>query len=290
MNNIGININTSKDIDGEKLNLIVNNIYSENKNANIKIYKNSIGLEDDSSSLLDVVIVLGGDGTLLSAARKLAKYNVPILGINIGHLGFLTECECSESINAIKSIFSGEYRIEERTMLTCNFDLNGVNKSYSALNEVVLSKGTLVKIIKYDVYIDGEFYVTFVSDGVIVSTATGSTAYSLSCGGPLVYPTLDLMSLSPICPHSMNVRTMVLDSKVRIDIDLNRNEENVFLTLDGQEWIELDKVKKVSISASKNKCRLIRLKGSNYFEVLRKKITFRTKECEGEENESYKTC
>jgi len=288
MNNIGININTSKDIDGKTLELIEKTIKQENKNCNIKIYKDSKGLEEEDSELLEVVIVLGGDGTMLSSARKLARFNVPILGINIGHLGFLTECEYSQSIKAIKSLFSGDFRVEDRTMLSCNFDLNGITKQYNALNEVVLSKGTLVKIIKYDVYIDGEFYVTFVSDGVIVSTATGSTAYSLSCGGPLIYPTLDILSISPICPHSMNMSPMILSSEVRIDMDLSRNDENVFLTLDGQEWIELDNVKKVSIGASENKCKLIRLEGTDYFEVLRKKITIRTKECEGEENESFK--
>lgn len=174
-------------------------------------------------------------------------------------------------------------------MLYCSYKQKGELKSFNALNEVVLSKGTLVKIIKYDIYIDGEFYVTFVSDGVMVSTATGSTAYNLSCGGPLIYPVLDLVSLSPICPHSMNMRPMVLDSKVNIDIDLTKNDENVYLTLDGQEWTELEDVKKVTIQGSDHKCKLIRLNGSNYFEVLRKKITYRTKEGEGEENESYKT-
>ncbi len=290
MNNIGLNVNTSKDPDGKKLDSVIKNILSVNKNADIKIYENSEGLDNESSASLDVLIVLGGDGTLLSAARKLARFKVPVLGINIGHLGFLTECECENSLAAIKSLFNGEYRVEERTMLNCSYEENGIIKKFNALNEVVLSKGTLVKIIKYDVYIDNDFYVTFVSDGVIVSTATGSTAYNLSCGGPLIYPVLDLVSLSPICPHSMNMRTMVLDSRVKIDIDLRKNDENVFLTLDGQEWMELNKVKKVSIQGAEDKCRLIRLDGNNYFEVLRKKITYRTKEGEGEENESYKTC
>lgn len=290
MNSIGLNINTFRDVDGKKTDSVIKNILSINKNADIKIYKDSEGLEDQSSAKLDVLIVLGGDGTLLSAARKLAKYNVPILGINIGHLGFLTECECQDSENAIKRLFNGKYRIEERTMLKCTFEQNGVIENFNALNEVVLSKGTLVKIIKYDIYLDNSFYATMVSDGVMVSTATGSTAYNMSCGGPLIYPLLDVISVSPICPHSMNIRTMVLDNKVNVDIDLGKNDENVFLTLDGQEWMELYEVKNVHIQNSEHKCRLIRLDGNNYFEVLRKKITYRTKEGEGEENESYKTC
>lgn len=290
MNSIGLNVNTFRDVDGKKTDSVIKNILSINKNADIKIYENSEGLENESSSKLDVVIVLGGDGTLLTAARKLARHKVPILGINIGHLGFLTECECKDSADAIKRLFNGEYRIEERTMLNCTFEQNGVVENFNALNEVVLSKGTLVKIIKYDIYLDNSFYATMVSDGVMVSTATGSTAYNMACGGPLIYPLLDVLSVSPICPHSMNIRTMVLHNQVKVDIDLGKNDENVFLTLDGQEWMELYEVRKVHIESSEYKCRLIRLDGNNYFEVLRKKITYRTKEGEGEENESNKTC
>jgi NAD+ kinase len=283
MNNIGISINTSKDADGSILESVLRNIYEEDKDIKVKIFENSEGLENEDTAKLEALIVLGGDGTILGSARKIAKYNVPILGINIGHLGFLTECDSSEAAETIRKLLKREFHIEERTMLSCSFELQGELKSYNALNEVVLSKGTLVKIIRYDVFVDNEFYGTFVSDGVIVSTATGSTAYNLSCGGPFVFPTLDSLILSPICPHSMNMRSMMLGNEVRIDIDLNKNSENVFMTLDGQEWMELDKVKKVRIVASPDKCKLIRLDGSNYFEVLRRKIMFRTKEGEGEE-------
>lgn len=282
MNNIGVCINVSKDPDGSILESVLKTIYEENSSIKVKIYENAEGLEKEDTALLQALIVLGGDGTILGAARKIAKYNVPVLGINIGHLGFLTECDSSDAPDAIKKLLREEFHIEERAMLSCSFESQGELKSYNALNEVVLSKGTLVKIIRYDVFVDGDFYGTFVSDGVIVSTATGSTAYNLSCGGPLVYPTLETMILSPICPHSMNMRSMVLGSTVKIDVDLNKNNENVFMTLDGQEWMELDKVKKVRIEASPDKCKLIRLDGSEYFEVLRKKITFRTKEGEGE--------
>ncbi|MHC1721141.1 MAG: NAD(+)/NADH kinase [Clostridiaceae bacterium] len=289
MKNIGININTEKDIDGSKRELILKAIYENNKDANIVIYENSQGLEKERTSELDALIVLGGDGTILGAARRSARYGVPILGINIGHLGFLTDCDCSDAAEAIKNLLNGNYRIEERTMLDCTFELWGKEKRFNALNEVVLSKGTLIKIIRYDVFVDGDFYGTFVSDGVIVSTATGSTAYSLSCGGPFVYPTLDSLILSPICPHSMNMRSMLLDNRVKIDVDLSKNTENVFLTLDGQEWMELDQVKKVSIMAAKEKCMLIRTDVYNYFNVLRKKIAYRTMEGEGGENENRKT-
>ncbi|HSN58327.1 MAG TPA: NAD(+)/NADH kinase [Clostridiaceae bacterium] len=286
MKNIGVNINTSKDPEGRILESVLKTIYEQDMNANVKIFKDSEGLENETSASLEALIVLGGDGTILGASRKIARYSVPILGMNIGHLGFLTECDSAEAPEAIKKLMRKEFHVEDRAMISCSFESQGEVKTYNALNEVVLSKGTLVKIIKYDVFVDDDFYGTFVSDGVLVSTATGSTAYNLSCGGPLVYPTLDAMILSPICPHSMNMRSMVLGSTVRIDVDLNKNSDNVFLTLDGQDWMELDKVKKVSIMASPDKCKLIRLDGSNYFKVLRKKITFRTKEGEGEEYEN----
>ncbi|MBP1743603.1 MAG: inorganic polyphosphate kinase [Firmicutes bacterium] len=289
MKTIGININVSKDPDGSIMESVLNAIYEEDRNVNVKIFENSEGLENEATALLEALIVLGGDGTILGAARKIARYSVPILGINIGHLGFLTEVDSSEAREAIKKLLRQEFHTEERAMLSCSFESQGEVKNYNALNEVVISKGTLVKIIKYDVFVDNDFYGTFVSDGVLVSTATGSTAYNLSCGGPFVYPTMDAMILSPICPHSMNMRSMVLGNKVSIDVDLNKNSENVFLTLDGQEWMELDKVKKVRITASPDKCKLIRLDGSNYFKVLRKKITFRTKEGEGEEYENSET-
>lgn len=285
MKNIGININTSKDPDGSILESVLRTIYDEDRSIKVKIFENSDELETVTEEL-EALIVLGGDGTLLGAARKIARYGVPILGINIGHLGFLTECDSSEAGEAIVKLLRNKFHVEERSMLSCSFESQGVTKCYNALNEVILSKGTLINIIKYDVFVDGDFYGTFVSDGVLVSTATGSTAYNMSCGGPLVFPTLDTMILSPICPHSMNMRSMVLGNQVKIDVDLNKNSENVYLTLDGQEWMELDKVKKVKIEASPYKCRLVRLDGSNYFEVLRKKITYRTKEGEGVQYEN----
>jgi len=289
MKNVGVNINTSKDPDGSILESVLRTIYEINSSIKVKIFENSDELENEDTAALEALIVLGGDGTILGAARKIAKYGVPILGINIGHLGFLTECDSSEAAEAIGKLLRKEFNVEERAMLSCSFETQGETKSFNALNEVILSKGTLINIIKYDIYVDGDFFGTFVSDGVLVSTATGSTAYNLSCGGPMVFPTLDNMILSPICPHSMNMRSMVLGKEVKIDVDLNKNSENVYLTLDGQEWMELDKVKMVRIEASPDKCRLVRLDGSNYFKVLRKKITFRTKEGEGVEYENSET-
>lgn len=288
MQNIGINVNSSKDSEGKILNFIEKLVRNEDKDVNIKVFKDSYGLEKVETANLDAIIVLGGDGTILSTARVIAKYEIPLLGINIGNLGFLAEVECIESEKAIKNLFLNNYYIEDRMMVQCSLDNN---KDISiALNDIVLSKGTLARIVKYEIYIDGKYYTTFAADGVIVSTPTGSTAYSLSSGGPIIYPTLNLLSITPICPHSIGIRTLVMDGKSKVEIKVRKNYESVFLTVDGQESKELSDADNIIISASPYKCRIIKLNGYDYFDILRKKITYRTKECEGDFNESCETC
>ena len=279
MKNIGININTSKDLDGKILNDIKKTIYDKIKGAKLSLFKDAIGLSNIEIKL-DLLISLGGDGTMLRAARELAAKEIPILGVNIGNLGFLTEVESTEFPNAIKALREGKYFIENRMMLSCNITNNFDKKTFLALNDIVLAKGTLSRIVKYDINIDNKFYTTFISDGVIVSTPTGSTAYSLSAGGPLIYPTLNLISITPICPHSLGVRTTVIDSNSKILINRKKQREKVFLTVDGQEAIELNETDNVEITMSNLKCRLVKLNNYDYFTILRKKITSRTKECE----------
>jgi len=281
MKNIGININTSKDLDGKILNAIIEEIYNTIKDAKLSFFKDSIGL-NKTNMKLDLVISLGGDGTMLRVARELATKGTPILGVNIGNLGFLTEVESTEFHSAIKAIHEGEYFIENRMMLNCDIVTNCEKKTFLALNDIVLSKGILSRIVKYDIIIDKKFYTTFVSDGVIISTPTGSTAYSLSAGGPLIYPTLNLISITPICPHSLGVRTTVIDSNSRILINRKSQREKVFLTVDGQEAFELNEMDEVEITMSDLKCKLVKLNNYDYFTILRKKITSRTKECEAD--------
>lgn len=279
MKNIGININTSKDLDGKILTNIKKTIYNTIKDAKLSFFKDAIGLINTDIKL-DLLISLGGDGTMLRAARELAAKEIPILGVNIGNLGFLTEVESTEFPSAIKALYEGEYFIENRMMLSCDITNNYEKKTFLALNDIVLAKGTLSRIVKYDINIDNKFYTTFISDGVIVSTPTGSTAYSLSAGGPLIYPTLNLISITPICPHSLGVRTTVIDSNSKILINRKKQREKVFLTVDGQEAIELNEMDNVEITMSNLKCRLVKLNNYDYFTILRKKITSRTKECE----------
>jgi len=281
MKNIGININSSKDLDGKILDNITKTIYNTIKEAKLFFFKDAIDL-NKSDIKLDLVISLGGDGTMLRAARELAAKGTPILGVNIGNLGFLTEVESTEFPSAIKALKEGDYFIENRMMLSCEISNNYERKTFLALNDIVLAKGTLSRIVKYDINIDNKFYTTFISDGVIVSTPTGSTAYSLSAGGPLIYPTLNLISITPICPHSLGVRTTVIDSNSKILINRKKQREKVFLTVDGQEAVELNEIDKVEITMSNLKCRLVKLNNYDYFTILRKKITSRTKECEAD--------
>lgn len=288
MKKIGINVNTSKEDYENILNYIRSNIYNIDSKVKIIVYKDTIGLEQIEKEKLDAMIVLGGDGTILSTARAISKFQIPILGINIGHLGFLAQVEISHSVPALEALLKNEYEIEERALLQCIYEKNGENILLPALNDIVLSKGTLARIVKYNIYIDNKFYTTFVADGVIISTATGSTAYSLSAGGPIMYPTLSLFSITPICPHSVGMRTLVIESKSKVKVQVVRSYESVFLTLDGQEFMEMGDNNYITVSAYPYKCKLIRFNDYDYFNVLRKKITTRTKECEGEiENESY---
>lgn len=281
MNKIGININTSKDISGKILNFIKECIFNEDSSINVKIFKDCYGLESIQPNDFDVIIVLGGDGTILSTARVLCKYDIPILGVNTGHLGFLTEVEMDEVSFAIKSLFNGEYSVENRIMLKCTLNDN-LGKNYYALNDVVISKGILARILTYEILIDEKHYMEFTADGVIISTPTGSTAYSLSAGGPIIYPTLKLISITPICPHSLGFRTIVIDSSSNICIIIKKKYESVFLTLDGQESVKLSDTDKVNVSDSIFQCKLIKLNNYDYFDILRKKITLRTDEYEGE--------
>ncbi len=290
MKNIGINVNTTKDKERKMLKFIQKTIINECKDVNVTVYEDCIGLDHAESYKLDMIVVLGGDGTILNTARHIAKYNVPIFGINIGHLGFLAQVESSQINIAIKSLLKGDYVVEERTMLKCSYEQDGVTKTHIGLNDVVLSKGVLARIVKYKVNIDNRYYNTFAADGIIICTSTGSTAYSLSAGGPIIYPTLDAFLLTPMYSQTLGARTIVLDGKSNISVKFPKNDQNIFLSIDGQEWIEVDKAETVDVCASENKCRLVKLNSNDYFDTLRKKITFSAKECEGEIYEGNQTC
>ncbi|SUY47176.1 putative sugar kinase [Clostridium putrefaciens] len=278
---IGINVNTSKDKDEKILSDIIKIIENKLGHIDIKIYKDSKGLGGNEDPNIEMLISLGGDGTMLSSAREVSQFNVPILGVNIGTLGFLTAVEMLEFEQAIDVISKNNYSIEKRLMLNCVVNQNH-KEELRALNDIVISKAVLSRIVIYDIEINDVFYSSFKGDGIIISTPTGSTAYSLSAGGPIIYPTLDLISITPICPHTQGIRTMIFKSSDKIKITVRMDNEEIYLTSDGQNSLRLLDDASVVISGDQNKCHIVRLDGYDYFDILRKKIMWRTEEVVGD--------
>ncbi len=225
------------------------------------------------ASLVDVVIVLGGDGTMLSVSRLVAEKGVPILGVNLGSLGFITEISKEEVLAAVEKMIQSPLAIEERLMLhTQIFRNDNQVASYLALNDIVFNKGALARIIDLETYINGRYVTTYKADGLIVSTPTGSTAYSLSAGGPILYPTLDSILVTPICSHTLTNRPIVLPQDFKIKVVLKTLSEDVYLTVDGQEGFSLRMDDAIEIVKSRSKARLLLPKERDYFDILRTKL------------------
>ncbi|MCL0067289.1 NAD(+)/NADH kinase [Thermodesulfovibrionales bacterium] len=224
-------------------------------------------------SMADVIIVLGGDGTMLSVARIIDDKGVPMLGVNLGGLGFITDVNSDEIFDAIDKALSGSCPIENRIMLTasvCRHEEKIAN--FIVLNDVVITKGALARIIDLEIYVNASYLTTFKADGLIISTPTGSTAYSLSAGGPILYPTLNSIVLTPICPHVLTNRPIVLPDDFTIKIILKADSEDVFLTFDGQEVFPLRRNDIVEVKKSEFTTKFIILSGRDYFQVLRTKL------------------
>lgn len=223
--------------------------------------------------LVDMIIALGGDGTILSVARLVGDLGVPILGVNLGGLGFITEVSLDEIYTTLEDLFKGDYTFEERLMLTAHIHRKGGRiADYNVLNEVVINKGALAKIIDLDTYINKYYVTTFKADGLILATPTGSTAYSLSAGGPIIYPTLQSFVITPICPHTLTNRPIVLPDDFLVEIILKSESGDVFLTLDGQVGLSLMHEDIVEVKKSEGKIKLISSPKRDYFKILRTKL------------------
>lgn len=223
--------------------------------------------------LSDIIIVLGGDGTMLSVCRLVGDKGIPILGVNIGGLGFLTEVQKDELYEVLEKILTGDCPIEERIMLTARvYRHSEWIAEYVAMNDAVVNKGALARIIDLETYINHTYVTTFKADGLIVSTPTGSTAYALSAGGPILYPTLNSIVLTPICPHTLTNRPIVLPDDVVIEIILRSKSEDVFLTLDGQVGFSLRQNDIVEVRKSPFKTKLLVPCMKDYFQILRTKL------------------
>ena len=222
---------------------------------------------------IDLLIVLGGDGTLLSAARLTAECRVPILAVNLGGLGFLTTVPQDEIYSILEELFSGQHHVSERVMLDAEIiRAGGVIRRQIALNDAVLNKAALARIMDVELRVDGEYVTTYKADGLILSTPTGSTAYSLAAGGPIVYPSVEAFVVSPICPHTLTNRPIVIPDSATIEIDFKAEDDAVFLTLDGQIGIELMSGDHIRVQKAPNKLMLVRPAKKTYYQILRSKL------------------
>ena len=226
----------------------------------------------DLPGQVDLLLVLGGDGTLLSMARLVGDLGVPILGVNLGGLGFLTALTKEELFPALEAFLAGGLVIEERVMLAAQVWRQGERLSeYAALNDVVITKSAMSRIINLAVSVDGQFATAYRADGLIISTPTGSTAYCLSAGGPIVFPTMPAIVLTPICSHTLTNRPIVLPADQRIEVTL-QSDQDVMLTLDGQVGFALKEADVVAISQATARIRLLRFPQKHFFSVLRTKL------------------
>ena len=228
---------------------------------------------DEIPELVDLVIVLGGDGTLISVARQIAGRQIPIVGVNLGRLGFLTEITKDELPAMLDRMVAGDYQISDRMMLdSLIYRNNQLMGTYTVLNDIVINKGALARIIDMDASIDGRHLCTYKADGMIISTPTGSTGYSLSAGGPIIYPEVNSLLISPICPHMLTNRPIVVRSHSVITIEVKFEDDVVFFTADGQVGRKLLPGDRVEVKRSEARALLVSSPSKDYFEILRTKL------------------
>lgn len=221
----------------------------------------------------EAIVVLGGDGTLLATARLAEEREVPIIGVNLGSLGFLTEVKAEDLPETVLQALQGNVAIDRRRMIrTTVYRSDGRREMHQALNDAVLSRGALGRTVDIEARVDGGFLAVFKADGVILATPTGSTAYSLSAGGPIVHPSVRVLVLAPICPHTLSVRPLVIDDESKLELRLRSPREQLLLTLDGQETVELTGEETVEVTRSPHHACLVRSPALGFYDLLRTKL------------------
>lgn len=245
----------------------------EKETADLVVHPKAAALKADLPAQCDLLVVLGGDGTLLSMARLVGDLGVPILGVNLGGLGFLTATTEGELLSTLEALFRGEMLVEQRMMLAARVRRqNEWLPEYVALNDVVITKSSMSRIINLAVSVEGQYATGYRADGLIVSTPTGSTAYCLSAGGPIVYPVMEAVVLTPICSHTLTNRPIVLPASLPIEITLLTAHQEVMLTLDGQVGLPLKQQDVVTVRQAAARIRLVRDPRRHFFSVLRTKL------------------
>jgi NAD+ kinase len=257
------------------------------KNAGRKVYSDVTtaklakikGVECPDAACLarqvDLMVVFGGDGTMLRVAREIAGSRTPMLGINIGGLGFLTAVPSPELAKALKQVWRGEFKFESRALLEAAGTFNGERIEHRALNDIVISRGIASRLIELDVRVDGDSLTRYRCDGLIFSSPTGSTAYSLAAGGAVAFPTADVMALTPICPHTLTNRSLIMPMSVTIEVKIITPKPSTILSADGQMVCELTTGDLITIKRSRRSVRLMNLAGSSFCGTLRKKLHWR---------------
>lgn len=249
------------------------NVYVPANSHHLSNFETLNLLTDENIEQMECILVLGGDGTLLNTARIFAHYPIPLLGVNLGQLGFLTSLEIPDLYQGLEMLLEGRYLIEERMMLEAGLLRDGkLLKSFYALNDVVVTKGAFSRMIRLMTYVSGNYVDTYPADGLIVSTATGSTAYSLSAGGPIVAPNLEVMILTPICPHTLYSRPIVISADQEVKISLCTSNAEVMLTVDGQYGLRIKENDQIIVKRAPTVTRLVRFPGRSFFDVLREKL------------------
>ena len=265
----------SNGIDNEALNLMINSI--SNLDINLYIDKTSNNKNENFTVLehkefvkkVDIVVVFGGDGTLLNAARKYLNYDIPILGINMGNVGFLTDISTDNFEKTIKEVLDGNYKIEERNLVSAKF---GNNHLYG-LNEVLIHSGAYAQLMRYRLNVNDKVVYEQRSDGLIIATPTGSTAYALSAGGPIIHPSLDVWTILPMLPQSLSSRPFVISSDEKVEMDLfDGPNENAKICVDGQDDIDIPYGEKILISKMEKTLKLVHPNDNDFFEACREKL------------------
>ena len=265
----------SNGIDNEAVNLMINSI--SNLDINLIIDKSSNNKNENFTVLehkefvkkVDIVVVFGGDGTLLNAARKYLNYDIPILGINMGNVGFLTDISTDNFEKTIKEVLDGNYKIEERNLVSAKF---GNNHLYG-LNEVLIHSGAYAQLMRYRLNVNDKVVYEQRSDGLIIATPTGSTAYALSAGGPIIHPSLDVWTILPMLPQSLSSRPFVISSDEKVEMDLfDGPNENAKICVDGQDDIDIPYGEKILISKMEKTLKLVHPNDNDFFEACREKL------------------
>lgn len=235
---------------------------------NVTVFDN----HNDLVAASDILLTVGGDGTIIHCARHAAALNKPILGINLGRLGYVAELEADET-EMLKALLKGEYTLENRLILSVSVHReNGTSETYTAVNDAVISRGALSRIIDLNVSIDGAAVSSYRADGILVATPTGSTAYALSAGGPVIAPNLKCIELVPICSHSMSARCVILSADSKVEIKSSSPDSKSYLTVDGQISVELSENDTVEVKSSDQSLNMIVIKKRNFFKLASEKL------------------